>query len=229
MNRKENSEMEEMRSTVQEAFGNHNGCPLCRLLASTEKNVMNTVLSGQSDAEHQHMDMFGFCRKHWHTMEAHDASGLAKLLDARIRYINTDVFMNTPQSYPFQHLHTIHVIDHTVSSCYICDHVDKALDTYLGVILDLWENNEEFCSLFRARRYFCLPHYRDLLERAGGKFKKHDMNDFFTTVSEIEKKCFDSLVADTRSTCEGLDGQEPDADQDEAEETIHRVISFLMG
>ena len=82
---------------------------------------------------------------------------------------------------------------------------------------------------FKGQKYFCLPHYKAMLEYAELKLDKKKFNEFYKDASEIENKYFEKISADVSWFAKKFDyryDKEPWYDSKDAPE---RAITFLCG
>ena len=56
----------------------------------------------------------------------------------------------------------------------------------------LWETDEDFREKFKKQKYFCLPHYKQLLEFGRNSLGKKQFSEYFKQAREIEKADIDS-------------------------------------
>ena len=58
------------------------------------------------------------------------------------------------------------------SSCYICSRIDRNLSAMNATAVYLWESDLDFRKKFEKAPYFCLPHYRRMIDYAQKKMNK---------------------------------------------------------
>ena len=91
----------------------------------------------------------------------------------------------------------------------------------------LWSKDDEFKVKLAAQPYFCLPHYRRLLECARDRLGKKNFPVFQKVCADIENAYIDKLREDVSWFCKKFDyryDQEPWYDSKDA---VERAIKFI--
>ena len=91
----------------------------------------------------------------------------------------------------------------------------------------LWESDTEFRKKFSAAPYFCLPHYRKMIEYASKKMNKRIFADFYDAAYGIEEKYVDSLRNDVSWFCKKFDYRYDEEPWYNSKDSVQRSIKFL--
>jgi hypothetical protein len=94
-------------------------------------------------------------------------------------------------------------------------------------VVFLWNTEEEFAKKFSNIPYFCLEHYRLLLQTGLNKLPKNKQNEFYTAISDIEKKYIDSLYDDVSWFCKKFDYRYADEPWGNAKDSVERAVKTL--
>ena len=93
----------------------------------------------------------------------------------------------------------------------------------------LWESDMEFRKKFGEAPYFCLPHYRAMIEYASKKMNKRLFADFYSEAFAIEEKYMDSLKEDVSWFCKKFDYRYDEEPWYNSKDSVQRSIRFLSG
>ena len=112
-------------------------------------------------------------------------------------------------------------------TCYVCRRIEYNYARMVETVVVLWDTDEDFPAKMKAQPYFCLPHYRRLLECAQHRLNKKKQAEFAGILSDVVLPYFDKLQNDVSWFCKKFDyryDQEPWYDSKDA---IERSIRFL--
>ena len=62
--------------------------------------------------------------------------------------------------------------------CYVCRRIEFHFNNMIETAVFLWDEDEDFRAKFSAQPYFCLPHYRALLDDGLKRFGKKKVAPF---------------------------------------------------
>jgi hypothetical protein len=114
-------------------------------------------------------------------------------------------------------------------SCYVCGRIKKNLDAMTATAVYLWESDMNFRKKFSGAPYFCLPHYRAMIDYASKKMNKKLFADFYSEAYAIEKKYLDSLKDDVSWFCKKFDYLYDEEPWYNSKDSVQRSIRFLCG
>jgi len=93
----------------------------------------------------------------------------------------------------------------------------------------LFESDPNFKPKFKKVPYFCLPHYKAMLEYASKKMPKRAFRDLFDTAHEIQKSYVESLKGDVSWFCKKFDYRYDEEPWYNSKDSVQRSIKFLCG
>jgi hypothetical protein len=207
------------------------GCPLCALFAKLENDELDLIL-GASMMEPDvriETNKKGFCKHHFDRLyENGNRLGLALVLESHLAEIEKKIFEGGTlfDGKGEKEQAKLEKLD---STCYVCDRMNDSLMKMFDNAIYLWETEEDFREKFKNQKYFCLPHYRTLLEFARVGLSKKDFSDFFKTAREIEKKYLSELENDISWFCKKFDYRYDNEPWYNAKDAIPRTLAYLTG
>jgi len=113
-------------------------------------------------------------------------------------------------------------------SCYVCSRIEKNLSAMIATTVYLFEVDMEFRAKFEKAPYFCLPHYRRMLEYASAKMNKRVFREFYATAHEIQEKYLTSLKGDVSWFCKKFDYRYDEEPWYNSKDSVQRSIKFLV-
>jgi len=192
------------------------GCPFCRLHKKLEDNELDLIL-GASMMEPDiriKTNELGFCDKHFGMMfTSGNRLGLGLILESHL-----DTIRN--------HMDLKH-LDKLEHSCYVCGRIEYSLTKIVENAVWLWENDPDFDRKMRAQPYFCLPHYRRLMEYAKNRLHKKKFPAFSEVTNEVTEHYFDELRNDVSWFCKKFDYRYTDEPWYNSKDAIERAIKFI--
>ena len=93
----------------------------------------------------------------------------------------------------------------------------------------LYESDGEFVKKLRAQPFFCLPHYRMLLEYAGKRMGKRSFSDFSDDLYRINERYLEELSSDVSWFCKKFDYRFDDEPWYNSKDSVKRAVAFLGG
>ena len=92
---------------------------------------------------------------------------------------------------------------------------------------ELYETIPDFQRKFENAPYFCLPHYRRMLEYAGAKMNKRVFREFYKVAHSIQEKYITSLKGDVSWFCKKFDYRYDEEPWYNSKDSVQRSIKFL--
>ena len=93
----------------------------------------------------------------------------------------------------------------------------------------LFESDLDFPAKFKKTPYFCLPHYKQMMEYASKKMPKRIFRDFYDAAHGIEKQYITSLQGDVSWFCKKFDYRYDEEPWYNSKDSVARSIKFLSG
>ena len=206
-------------------------CPFCLLNDMLERNELEIIMGAsmmEPDIRIQ-TNKKGFCKHHLDRIyENGNRLGLALVLESHLAEVEKKIFEGGTffDGKGAKEQNKLKTLDET---CYICERMNDSFVKMMDNMVYLWETDMDFREKFKNQKYFCLPHYRQLLEYGRNKLSKRDFSEYFKTAREIEKAYISELGGDISWFCKKFDYRYGDEPWYNAKDAIPRALSFLTG
>jgi hypothetical protein len=114
--------------------------------------------------------------------------------------------------------------------CYVCTRINKNLAAMVSTTVYLWEQDYNgFRKLFASQPWFCMPHYRAMLEYASKKLSKKSYHAFYDAAYTIQEKYLKELSGDVSWFCKKFDYRYDEEPWYNSKDSVKRAIKFLGG
>ena len=206
-------------------------CPLCLLNDMLEHNELEIIMGAsmmEPDIRIQ-TNKKGFCKHHLNRIyENGNRLGLALVLESHLAEVEKKIFEGGTffDGKGEKEQNKLKTLDET---CYICERMNDSFVKMMDNMVYLWETDMDFREKFKNQKYFCLPHYRQLLEYGRNKLSKRDFSEYFKTAREIEKAYISELGGDVTWFCKKFDYRYDNEPWYNAKDAIPRALTFLTG
>lgn len=209
------------------------GCPMCALYNKLEENELELIL-GASMMEpdvRQKTNALGFCHRHYGMMFTRkNRLGLGLILESHLDCVKKDLSgVGLAALFAGTGADTIKKLDKLESSCYVCGRIEMHFSRMFDTVLLLYRTDGAFRRKLAAQPYFCLPHYRRLLELGKQGMNKKDFAEFYATASALEQRYAETLSGDVSWFCKKFDYRYQDEPWNNAKDAVERAIRFLSG
>ncbi len=205
------------------------GCPLCQLYRKLQNNELDIIL-GASMMEPDiriKTNELGFCLNHYGMMMRRQRMlGIGLMLESHLDEIMGKV---TPKTLLNKAGVSISALTKQEESCYVCSRIDNNMDNMIATTAYLFESDSEFLAKYKKAPYFCLPHYRKLIEYASKKMNKKQFADFYEVTHGIVETYLKSLRGDVSWFCKKFDYRYDQEPWYNSKDSIQRSIKFLSG
>ena len=91
----------------------------------------------------------------------------------------------------------------------------------------LYGTDENFVEKMKKQPYFCLPHYRLLLEKAAARLDKKKLQSFADVTERVVKGYMETLSEDVSWFCKKFDYRYENEPWKNAKDSVERAIKFL--
>jgi len=223
---------------VNEAFdlgveNKESGCPFCTLYKKLEANELDLILGAsmmEPDVRIMTNDL-GFCRRHFDKMfHLKNRLGLALILESHIAEVRKKLHGEGLGALKGgRAAEAVRKLSALEASCYVCRRIDQNLDRMADTAVILYESDRAFRKKLAEQPYFCLPHYRLLIEKAKKNMQKKLFPVFHKEMETIEEKALDTLGNDVSWFCKKFDYRYNDEPWYNAKDAVERTIRFLSG
>ena len=204
------------------------GCPFCRLYNKLEDNELELIL-GASMMEPDiriKTNKEGFCKTHYDMMFVRkNRLGMALTLESHLDELKDDIrdgkLFSSPGQKPIKRISALE------ESCYVCQRIEFNFAHMIETAVLLFENDEDFRPKFSAQPYFCLPHYRRMLEIANRRMDKKEFSEFEKLASSIVNGYIEALKDDVSWFCKKFDYRYDEEPWYNSKDAVERAIKFL--
>ena len=93
----------------------------------------------------------------------------------------------------------------------------------------LWAREKEFRAKFNAQRYFCLPHYKMLLQAAKRELPKDKYNELVKEAEKIMLSYTAELKDDISWFCKKFDYRYDAEPWGNSKDSVERALRFING
>ncbi len=203
------------------------GCPLCALYRKLEENELDLILGASMMEPDVRIitNKTGFCKTHYDMMFVRkNRLGMALTLESHLLELQKEVkngLIGKPGEKPMSRIAKLE------DSCYICGRIEYNFSRMIETVVYLWEIDPEFREKFAAQPYFCLPHYRRMLEVAQKKQSKKCYPAFAKAAAEIVESYMSELTDDVSWFCKKFDYRYDAEPWYNSKDAVERAMRFL--
>ena len=206
------------------------GCPFCMLYKRLQNDELDIIL-GASMMEpdiRMRTNELGFCHNHYSMMLRRKRMlGVGLMLESHLEEVEKR--LDGPTLLGNKAVASVNSLSELEGSCYVCSRIDKNLSAMIATAVYLWESDLNFRKKFERVRYFCLPHYRQMIDYAQKKMNKKLFRDFYETAHGIEKEYMKALRGDVSWFCKKFDYRYDEEPWYNAKDALPRAEKFLSG
>ena len=220
---------------VNEAFDavNENpalGCPFCILYKKLQNDELDIILGAsmmEPDIRIKTNEQ-GFCHNHYSMMQRRKRMlGIGLMLESHLAEVEKKI--DGPTLLGSKAQASISALGALESDCYVCSRIEKNISAMNATAVYLWESDPEFQKKFAKSPYFCLPHYRRMIDYASKKLNKRVFKGLYDVAHEIEKKQITSLQNDVSWFCKKFDYRYDEEPWYNSKDSVQRTEKFLSG
>ena len=206
------------------------GCPFCVLYKKLQRDEIDIILGAsmmEPDIRIKTNEQ-GFCLDHFNIMLGKKRMlGMGLILESHLDEVKKSikgraVFGNKKAS-------ALSALDELEKSCYVCTRIKRNLDAMMATAVYLFESDPNFPKKFEKAPYFCLPHYRAMMDYASKKMNKRIYQDFYEVANGIVMNYADSLRNDVSWFCKKFDYRYDEEPWYNSKDSVQRTIKFLSG
>ena len=202
-------------------------CPFCTLYKKLQEDELDIIL-GASMMEPDIRIMTnkqGFCPTHFKKMLSRKRRlGMGLMLESHLPEVQ-----NRLKGSPISRLASISSLLSLEQDCYVCKRIDKNLSAMIATAVYLWESDFDFRKRFSGAPYFCLPHYRRMIDYASKKMSKRIFKEFYEVAHGIEETYVKALQGDVSWFCKKFDYRYDEEPWYNSKDSVQRAVKFLSG
>ena len=205
-------------------------CPFCKLYKKLEEDELEIILGAsmmEPDIRIKTNEQ-GFCHTHYRRMlKRKRMLGMGLMMESHLEIVENRI--DGKGAFGSAKTASIPLLSELESDCYVCSRIGKNMRAMIATVVYLFETERDFRSKLGAMPYFCLPHYRMMLEYASKKMGKRAYADFFEVVHGIEKNYMQALKGDVSWFCKKFDYRYDEEPWYNSKDSVQRAIKFLSG
>ena len=205
-------------------------CPFCVLHRKLQNDEIDIILGAsmmEPDIRIKTNEQ-GFCLPHYNMMLRRKRMlGMGLILESHLAEVEKKI--DGPVVFGSRAEAAISAIGELNSDCYVCSRINKNLSAMTATAVYLFESDLDFPKKFAAVPYFCLPHYKAMMEYAKKRMSKRAFRDFYEVAHGVEKRYVESLKGDVSWFCKKFDYRYDEEPWYNAKDSVQRSIKFLSG
>ena len=207
------------------------GCPLCRLFKKLQEDELDIILGAsmmEPDIRIKTNEQ-GFCLTHYNMMLGRRRMlGMGLMMESHLAEVEKK--LKGPAILGDKRASALNAIGKLEDDCYVCTRINKNLAAMVSTTVYLWEQDYNgFRKLFGAQPWFCMPHYRAMLEYASKKLSKKSYHAFYDAAYSIQEKYLKELSGDVSWFCKKFDYRYDEEPWYNSKDSVKRAIKFLGG
>ena len=206
------------------------GCPFCVLYRKLQEDELGIILGAsmmEPDIRIKTNEQ-GFCLTHYNMMLGRKRMlGMGLILESHLdevkKKLSGPVVLGNKRAAAISALGTLE------SDCYVCSRIEKNLNAMTATAVYLWDSDYAFRKKFEKVPYFCLPHYRAMVDYASKKMSKRSFSEFYDAAYGIEERYLSELRLDVSWFCKKFDYRYDEEPWYNSKDSVQRTIKFLSG
>ena len=207
------------------------GCPFCVLYRKLQNDEIDIILGAsmmEPDIRIKTNEQ-GFCLSHYTMMLGRKRMlGMGLILESHLAEVKKK--LDGPVIFGDKRAAAVSALGKLECDCYVCSRIDKNLNAMIATASYLWESDSnDFRRRFAGAPYFCLPHYRALIDYSSKKMNKRLFRDFYDVAHGIEEKYIDELTGDVSWFCKKFDYRYDEEPWYNSKDSGPRAVKFLSG
>ena len=206
------------------------GCPLCLLYKKLEEDELDIILGAsmmEPDIRIKTNDM-GFCLTHYRMMLSRRRMlGIGLIMESHLAEVKKK--LDGPVVLGNKRAAAKDALAKLECDCYVCSRIDKNLAAMTSTVCYLWESDGEFRKKFNKQPWFCMPHYRAMIDYASKKLPKRLYGDFYDEAHAIQARYLAELEKDVSWFCKKFDYRYDEEPWYNSKDSVKRAVKFLGG
>lgn len=214
-------------------------CIMCRVARNMENENIDYFLGPSMMEPECRMvtNNRGFCPRHLTALyERGNRLSLALMLDTHLEEVRGRLYRKTKHfklggmgSAKKSVDKVTEELDRIVSSCAVCDKLNKEIEAAAGNLVYLWDKESDFRSKFSRSKGLCLPHMKLVIEASCGELSGKKLEDFIKELCSLQLSRLDELNEDVHWFTQKYDYKNQDAPWGNAKDALPRAVKKLGG
>ena len=206
------------------------GCPFCVLYKKLQRDEIDIILGAsmmEPDIRIKTNEQ-GFCLDHYNIMLGKKRMlGMGLMMESHLDEVKKSI--EGKGLFGAKKSSSISLLSDLEKSCYVCGRIKKNLDAMMATAVYLFESDPNFPKKFKSAPYFCLPHYRAMMDYASKKMNKKIYADFYEVANGIVMEYAKTLRDDVSWFCKKFDYRYDEEPWYNSKDSVQRAIKFLSG
>lgn len=206
------------------------GCPICTLYGKLQEDELDIILgASMMDPDIRvKTNEQGFCLTHYNMMLGRRRMlGMGLILESHLAEVKNK--LDGPVILGDKKKAAVAALGKLECDCYVCGRIDRNLSAMIATVCYLFETDVEFRKKFDAQPWFCLPHYRAMLDYASKKMSKRNYQELYSSAYKTESAYLDSLTGDVSWFCKKFDYRYDGEPWYNSKDSVKRAVRFLGG
>jgi hypothetical protein len=219
---------------IKRVIGSAEECFLCALEDEIERKYMDTYLSElvmDASSREKIIESRGFCNHHFYKMliaaskpGSPDGHGIALVNESIVEKLVQDLHKQKSH-----HIDYLHKLLATENECPACIHLAEFAKMYAEKIVELLSSdNEEFLTLWRESKGFCIPHFIALAHVAE-EIMLTQSQKIIETLMEIEEKNLRRLNSELTEYVKRQSYEFSEKDRSAVADIVPRSVEKIAG
>ena len=206
------------------------GCPFCALYRKLQNDELDIILGAsmmEPDIRVKTNEQ-GFCHNHHKMMHRRKRMlGVGLMYESHLAEVEKKIGGKSLLGNKADV--SVKALQKLEGDCYVCSRIGKNLSAMLSTAVYLFESDLAFRKKFAKMPFFCLPHYREMVDYAHKKMNKKVFRDFFDVAYGIETKYAAELKGDVSWYCKKFDYRYDEEPWYNSKDSVYRAEKFLSG
>lgn len=202
-------------------------CPLCAIKKVVEEQFLHEFLNDavMEDNTRIKVGNEGFCERHFDMLFLRP-NKLSVALQIGTRLDKIEKLFNPIASVKVAKK-TAEKLEQSLSTCAICDYVEKSMVKYYKTIAQMFTREPEFYKMLIASKGFCMHHYAELLKYSSSAGFGAKL--YVSILSETQKRNIDRLKSQLKEFCDKHDYRNANKPLGSAENALPNVRNKFYG
>ncbi len=206
------------------------GCPICTLYKKLQEDELDIILGAsmmEPDIRIKTNEQ-GFCLTHYNMMLGRRRMlGMGLILESHLAEVKKK--LDGPVILGDKKKAALAALDKLECDCYVCARIEKNLSAMIATVCYLFETDTEFRKKFSRQPWFCMPHYRAMLDYGSKKMNKRNYSELYSAAYGIQSAYLDALTGDVSWFCKKFDYRYDEEPWYNSKDSVKRAVKFLGG
>lgn len=229
---------------INDAFSDADGCPLCKLKADYESDLLRYYLGPalMEPSIRKQTNARGFCQKHFHSLHRSTINrlGLALILQTHLEEKQKSLTSQLKKLSQKPKKKSLFQSSESPSNpiisellneetCLYCEALQERMKQYYHSLVYLFQNDEKFKEKMISTKILCLPHAAELAVVAGEMLKPAEQSKFIGLLSNLIEDQINAVQTDLQWYVNKHDYRNQDEPWGTSREASLKAITLLLG